>query len=229
MASLAEALGEAAALAQQDDRAFGSGCSTILSRLKRGCSEVRKAPELLDEQVPADAGAWSFLLRVASEKPSFAKQAWDTASVLLGSSAWASAFATLEGKHRLNLAKAGARDSPLAAGLVLRLLAVGAADVDDLLPLAGAPSLDPALCLAVLEGLASADFPAATAEAARSSEVGRALAERAAQQGTGAEEKRRVVGPGSDKKAFGKGENLPVYVCEGISGSHQKMEIKKGL
>ncbi|CAE8606418.1 unnamed protein product [Polarella glacialis] len=62
MAKLAEALSEAAALVPSDDRTFGSECTGILTRIKRGVGEVKKAPELLD-QVPASIDAWSGVSR----------------------------------------------------------------------------------------------------------------------------------------------------------------------
>lgn len=230
MAKLAAALDEAAALGQAEDRAFGSGCPSLLSKIKRGIAEVRKAPGLLDEQVPASAAAWSFLLRVAFEKPAFAKQVWDAASVLVEAPAWASSFATLEDKSRLNVGKAGPRDAQLVAGLVLRILSAGAAELGDLLPEENIGSVDPIVCATIVEGMQGDDFPAATAKAALSSQAGMVLAQRAADPDAGADkEKRRIVAPDAGKKAFGKGDDLPVYVCEGISGSHQNMEIKKGL
>eukprot|EP00931_Biecheleriopsis_adriatica_P119552 TRINITY_DN94785_c0_g1_i1.p1 TRINITY_DN94785_c0_g1~~TRINITY_DN94785_c0_g1_i1.p1 ORF type:complete len:238 (+),score=77.60 TRINITY_DN94785_c0_g1_i1:31-714(+) len=226
MAKLADALREAAALAGQDDRSFSSECPSILTKLKRGLSEVKKSPGLL-EQVPGDIDAWPFLLRVSSEKASFAKQVWETSLVLLGSPAWASSFATQEHKERLNLCKAGARDAPIIAELVAKLLAAGSAEVSELIAEDAVEGLDPALCTAILGSLKD-PVPAALAEAALGSDVGRALALRAAAQPAEGEAKRKVVAP-NGKDSVGKDADLPVYVCEGISGSHQKMEIKKGL
>ena len=63
------------------------------------------------------------------------------------------------------------------------------------------------------------------ANSSRQADFRAALTQRA--QVESLEVKRKVVAP--ESKAVGKEANLPVYVCEGISGSHQKMEIKKGL
>ncbi|CAK0833025.1 unnamed protein product [Prorocentrum cordatum] len=192
---------------------------------------LRQAGELAarDEQVPPSAEAWLFLLRVASEVPAFARQAWEAAAALLVSDAWAAAFAELDGKGRLAVARAGARDAGLAAGLVARLVAAEAAELSDLLPASSAAGLEPALCAAVVEALGAEGVPPEAAEAALGSEAGTALAARAAEGARGgAEERRRVVGGGGGQK-LGKGADIPVYVCEGISGSHQKMEIKERL
>ncbi|CAE7306650.1 unnamed protein product [Symbiodinium natans] len=105
MAKLADALKEAAALAAADEANFAAGCSGILTKLKRGLAEVKKAPALLEE-VPSDIDAWPFLLRVSSEKASFAKQVWETSSILLMSPAWAASFSEQEEKSRLGIHKA---------------------------------------------------------------------------------------------------------------------------
>merc|ERR1712194_771789 len=98
--------------------------------------EVKKSPQLLNEEVPDDAAAWSFLLRVASEKPTFSKQVWEAAAVLVENRSWTTSFAAMDDKHRLNITRATARDAPLVSGLILRLVEVGAAEMKDLLPLA---------------------------------------------------------------------------------------------
>mmetsp|Transcript_98070 Transcript_98070/g.282905 ORF Transcript_98070/g.282905 Transcript_98070/m.282905 type:complete len:231 (+) Transcript_98070:44-736(+) len=229
MAKLAAALREAAALAAQDDAAFGAGVSALLTRVKRGVTEVRKAPELLEKEVRADEASWSFLLRVASEKPAFAKQVWETASVLLDASDWVVAFKAMDQKQRLNLAKAGSREYALVKSIVQRLLAAGAADLDELFPVAICEDVDPALCAELLDLLSSADLSDEVADTAAASEAGRALEVRAqlVEEMKG-REKRRVIGGGGQQQ-FGKGDDIPVYVCEGIHGSHQQMDIKKGL
>lgn len=220
MAKLAEALRDAVIIAK-DDSAFESGLPGAMSKVKRGLSEVRKKPELLAD-VSASTEAWSFILRTASEKPAFAKQAWELSIVLLESKAWANAFAPLEAKHRIGVTKAGSRDAQLASDIVLRLVAAGAAEVSDVLPPDSVGGLDPALCSAVLEG-AGSRLGAGAAEAFLASDCGRALADRA---GATPEEKRKVLGV-CDKKTYSKEEGIPVFACEGISGSLQKVEISK--
>lgn len=231
MAKLAAALAEAADLAPQDDKTFGEGFSGILTKLVRSSAAVRKTPELLEKEVPADGralDAWTFLLRVASANPAYAKQAWAVAAALAESPSWVAAFAPLERKHRMGLSRAGTRDAVQVSGIVIRLIAAGAAELNDVLP-ADDPA-DPAVCLAVLHGLESPDVPADRSEAALASEAGATLAERARQAAEGnAEEKRRAVPGSGKKKAYGAADNIPVFVCEGISGSHQTMEIKRGL
>ncbi|CAJ1359333.1 unnamed protein product [Effrenium voratum] len=213
MAKLTEALQEAATVALEDERGFASASGGVLTKLKRGLAEVKKSPEMLAE-VPPDLEFWPFLLRVA-EKASFAKQVWEASVVLLARPEWAASFAQQEQKQRLNLCKAGPRDVAVVTELVKKLLA-GGVEAGDLLALEDVSGMDPALCGALLE-----PFEAAGAEA----ELLASLAQRSASE---AEAKRRIVAPES-KAAVGKDANLPVYVCEGISGSHQKMEIKKGL
>merc|ERR1712039_399203 len=143
---------------------------------------------------------------------------------------WTTAFAAMADKNRLNVTKAGARDASAVCGLILRLLETGAAELKDLVPLDSVPNTEPSVCAAVVEGLRADSFPATVSKEAQASEVGLAILERAAAVPAGGDEKekRKVIGP-SGKKEFGKSDNSPVFVCEGISGSHQKMEIKKGL
>lgn len=228
MPKLEDALKEAAESAGKDDKSFMSDCPGILTKLKRGISEVKKLPELL-EQVPTDIDAWPFLLRVASEKASFAKQIWEICIVLLGSGAWARSFAAQERKERLSLVKATPRDAGLAAEVAARALATGAvAELGELVPTDAVGCMDPAACVAFLDQLQGQSLPASTVEAVLESEVGRCLAERGAAGPADGEAKRKVVAPDT-KDSYGKGDNMPIFVCEGISGSHQKMEIKKGL
>jgi len=233
MVKLTEALEEAAALAAQDEEAFISGCSQVLTKIKRGISEVRKAPDpsaLLDRDVPAEAGAWSFLLRVASEKPAFAKQVWDATAVLLESTTWVVALRTIEHKTRFNIVKAANRDAAMVAGLVGKLLSSGAvADLAEVLPVDAASEAEPTLCVALLDQFQADDYPSEVGKAACASEAGRAVSQRAlAAADASIGERRKVIGGGT-QKTFGKGDDIPVYVCEGIHGSHQKMDIKKGV
>mmetsp|Transcript_77008 Transcript_77008/g.214126 ORF Transcript_77008/g.214126 Transcript_77008/m.214126 type:complete len:222 (-) Transcript_77008:125-790(-) len=221
MAKLADALKEAAEFATQEEDAFNSNVSPVLSRIKRGVAEVRDSPDLLAE-VPPDPQAWGFLLRASGEKAAYMKQVWDVASLLLGSPAWAEAFAGLEDKHRLNVAKAASRESEEVARVAVQFFTAGVAELPDLVPLEVVETCKPAFCAALLEALEASGNTAAL-----ECEVGLALRIRAESSGT--EEKRKVIGGTGEKKAFGKSEGLPVFVCEGISGSHQKMEIKKGL
>eukprot|EP00434_Breviolum_minutum_P025006 symbB.v1.2.022090.t1/scaffold1946.1/size95412/2 len=210
MAKLTDALKEAAELGSADEKSFSSSCTGVLTKLKRGFAEVKKKPELLEE-VPAEIEAWPFMLRVC-EKASFAKQAWEATAVLLQDARWRSTFAQQEQKLKLNLWKAGQRDVPL----ILELLKNLPEEAADFFPLEQVPGMDPAVCSALLE-----IFHADSTEVAP---LTTALSERAGE----VEVKRKVVAPDS-KSPVGKDANLPVYVCEGISGSHQKMEIKKGL
>eukprot|EP00933_Yihiella_yeosuensis_P004179 TRINITY_DN10837_c0_g1_i1.p1 TRINITY_DN10837_c0_g1~~TRINITY_DN10837_c0_g1_i1.p1 ORF type:complete len:197 (+),score=48.92 TRINITY_DN10837_c0_g1_i1:342-932(+) len=191
-----------------------------MPRTDHGCklnTKVKKAPDLLD-QVSVETDAWMFLLRV-SEKGTFAKQVWETMLLLLDSPGWSSSFASQEKKGRLNLGKATSRDASLVADLCTKALASKAVvEIADLIVADVASGLDPAICTALTEALD---------EAALESEVGRLIAERAA-AGPSDEGQRKVVAPSGSSKV-GKEDGLPVYVCEGISGSHQKMDIKKGL
>eukprot|EP00928_Gymnodinium_smaydae_P021701 TRINITY_DN18497_c0_g1_i2.p1 TRINITY_DN18497_c0_g1~~TRINITY_DN18497_c0_g1_i2.p1 ORF type:complete len:241 (-),score=60.76 TRINITY_DN18497_c0_g1_i2:75-776(-) len=233
MAKLAEALREAAAASSLDDAAFGAACSTVLTKIKRGSSEVKKAPELLEKEVPANEGAWAFLLRVTSERPAYARQAWEASALLLESGEWQGAFRSLEAERKrgLNVGRAGARDLALVRGLVRQLLAAGAAEIGELIPAEACADLDPAFCAEIVQLWQDAEhLPAGAAEAARTSDTAKALLERAAAGtgGSGGAEKRRVIG-GSGQQTYGSNEDIPVYVCEGIHGSHQKMDIKKGL
>ncbi|CAE7463929.1 dan [Symbiodinium sp. CCMP2456] len=121
---------------------------------------------------------------------------------------------------------AGVRDAPMVSEMALRLLSQGM-EFSDLISLDAIPGMERAVCTALLEILKEPGVPSDVAEAALTSEVGRRLAEQAESVAEG-EAKRKVVAPDS-KSSVSKDANLPVYVCEGISGSHQKMEIKKGL
>merc|ERR1712232_545988 len=168
---------------------------------------------------PVDAGAWAFLLRVASTKPTFMKQVWAAAALQVLSPEWKKAFVGLEDKDRLCLGKAGTRDIEPAVSLLVALLREpDPARLSDLLPLEVLDAAKPAFCASVLEALKAEGLAGSASET-------EALERRAAAAG-GEENTRKVIGPASGQKAFGA---LPVYVCEGISGSHQKMEIKKGL
>eukprot|EP00747_Dinoflagellata_sp_TGD_P167215 gnl/TRDRNA2_/TRDRNA2_191225_c0_seq1.p1 gnl/TRDRNA2_/TRDRNA2_191225_c0~~gnl/TRDRNA2_/TRDRNA2_191225_c0_seq1.p1 ORF type:complete len:237 (-),score=67.07 gnl/TRDRNA2_/TRDRNA2_191225_c0_seq1:25-735(-) len=236
MAKLAEALKEAATLADADDAAvFGRECTNLMTKIKRGLSEVRKDPPLL-QQVPPSAGAWIFFLRAASEKPQLAKQVWEATVFLISSEAWAQALVGCDDKHRLHIAKAASRDAALAASVAVEVVARGVAELGDVLPTSSIEGMDPGVCTAVVEGIEaagqSAQYPKlseARAKEVLGSEAGLALVARATAKGTGDVSKRKIITSGGDKKAFGKDDELPVFVCEGISGSHQKMEIKKGL
>ncbi|CAK9010533.1 unnamed protein product [Durusdinium trenchii] len=213
MAKLTDALKEAASLGAADDQSFISECTSILTKLKRGFAEVKKAPALLDE-VPSDIAAWPFFLRLC-EKASFAKQAWEATVILLQNERWSETFAQEEQRSKLNLWKAGQRDVPLVLELLRKQ---PKEEVKDFFPLEQVAGMDPGLCTALTEFFQETD---AEVEPALSA----ALLQRAA---TCPEVKRKVVAPES-KSSVGKDADLPVFVCEGISGSHQKMEIKKGL
>lgn len=228
MAKLGEAVREAAALALKSDAEFGEGCAAIVAKIKKGISEFRKAPERLNDDVPTDANAWEFLLRVASEKPCFVKQVWDAASVLIESETWAAALRPVERKERLNVTKSSSRDALMVSNLLVRLLANGViAELGEVLPDGVVVETDASLCSALIAALAG--VPTDVSESVLSSTLGSALAERAAYEG-GAEnaEKRKVIG-GGGQKSFGKNDDIPVFTCEGIHGSHQKMDIKRGV
>lgn len=228
MARLSEALADAAALSDADDAALNASCASLMSKVKRGLFEVKKKPELLATASP-DAAVWVFLLRVAVGNPPLLKQVWDTAAVLLRGEEWTTLFSGIEGKARLNLGTASDRDVPAAADLVAQIVGASAAELEDLLPLEVINVAEPDLCKTILERLEASELPAAARDAALSSSAARSMQARIASVGEEDEgEKRRVVG-GAGKSSFGKGADIPVYVCEGISGSHQKMEIKKGL
>lgn len=229
MARLAEAMEGAAELAAQADPGFSDGCPGAMTRIKRGVAEVRKQPAMLAEADRAAApGAWEFLLRVASGQPAFAKQVWEAASALLGSPVWASALKQASGKQRLGVARAQARDSGLVAGLVAALLVTGAAaELGEVLPPEATAAADPTLCSVVLAALQA--LPVPQRDAALASEAGAALAERAAVAGgAGDAARRRVIG-GGGPKTFSKRDDIPVFTCEGIHGSHQTMDIKRGV
>eukprot|EP00929_Paragymnodinium_shiwhaense_P121543 TRINITY_DN93820_c0_g1_i1.p1 TRINITY_DN93820_c0_g1~~TRINITY_DN93820_c0_g1_i1.p1 ORF type:complete len:233 (-),score=83.66 TRINITY_DN93820_c0_g1_i1:29-727(-) len=232
MTKLAAALEEAAQLAQTEDAtAFGAGLSGVLGRVKKGVSEVRKSLQLLDD-VKANPGAWTCLLRAAAEKPSMLKQVWETTALLLESDGWAKSFSSLEAKHRLSFSKAAARDGDVVAALVAQLVLVGAATLDELFPAEefaaeGGGGPKPGVCVSILEALEQQpDLSPAERKSVLESKAAQLLQEKGAED---EKEKRKVIGPSGGKDAFGKGDAIPVFVCEGISGSHQKMEIKKGL